>query len=313
MQALPPGYEGDSIGYYIDQVVADLNRLLSTTPAPQPGPAMKAWRIAGSERPLLLPADVQFKVALVAPGQTNQRPGLPLNPTRFTQHDTGNPNPGMDAAAHSTFLDNGAPDNNGRSQQLSFHFTSDDHEIIQKIPVNEVAWHAGDGGNGPGNRTSLSSELCVNSDRDKAKAERVAAALAAGALNLIEEPLEAMVTHASWVVNVPDGHHSCPASLLTPTNRWPWFQQQVGGWMTGGQVTPAQPRFPNPANVSDDLMQRWFAWADPNGPITQWWLAERVAHGKMPDLAFSDQGKTYVFSDGTTVVYANGQVTEVTA
>lgn len=35
--------------------------------------------------------------------------------------------------------------------QISFHYAIDDKEIVQGIPENRNAWHAGDGGNGEGN------------------------------------------------------------------------------------------------------------------------------------------------------------------
>src|SRR5690606_29993348 len=35
-------------------------------------------------------------------------------------------------------------------------------EIVQGIPENRNAWHAGDGSNGPGNRKGLSIEICYS-------------------------------------------------------------------------------------------------------------------------------------------------------
>ena len=46
--------------------------------------------------------------------------------------------------------------------QVSFHYAIDDKEIVQGIPENRNAWHAGDGGNGPGNRKGLSIEICYS-------------------------------------------------------------------------------------------------------------------------------------------------------
>ena len=45
--------------------------------------------------------------------------------------------------------------------QTSFHFAVDNKEIIQGIPENRNAWHAGDG-NGPGNRKGISIEICYS-------------------------------------------------------------------------------------------------------------------------------------------------------
>lgn len=296
---------------YMAATIDDLNRLVSTTPAPQPqpnpqpspGPAMKSWPIAGSSKALLLPADVAFKQALFPASQKNQRPGIAMQPAYYTQHDTANTSAGADAEMHSRWFDQGGPGGDAPDGKIGIHFIVDDKIVIQKCPINEATWHAGDGG-GPGNMQSVGTELCVNRDRDAAKAERNAAALAAGVLNVIGQPLYRMRTHLSWVG--PSGHH-CPASLLP---KWPAYQQAVAGWMTGGQ--PAAPRFPNPANIPDATLAAWFPWANPDGPVTKWIAANRWAHGRMPDLLHQEPGKFYALSDGTILVYANGQVTEVT-
>jgi N-acetylmuramoyl-L-alanine amidase len=46
--------------------------------------------------------------------------------------------------------------------QVSFHYAIDDKEIVQGIPENRNAWHAGDGGSGEGNRKGLSVEICYS-------------------------------------------------------------------------------------------------------------------------------------------------------
>lgn len=49
----------------------------------------------------------------------------------------------------------------------SWHFTVDEKEIYQHLPLNENGWHAGDGGTG--NRKSIGIEICEN-DGDFEKA-----------------------------------------------------------------------------------------------------------------------------------------------
>jgi len=46
--------------------------------------------------------------------------------------------------------------------KVSYHYAIDDKEIIQAIPENRNAFHAGDGGNGKGNRKGLSVEICYS-------------------------------------------------------------------------------------------------------------------------------------------------------
>lgn len=44
----------------------------------------------------------------------------------------------------------------------SFHYAIDHNEIVQGIPENRNAFHAGDGGNGNGNRKGISIEICYS-------------------------------------------------------------------------------------------------------------------------------------------------------
>lgn len=46
--------------------------------------------------------------------------------------------------------------------EVSFHIAIDDEEAIQLIPFNRNAWHAGDGGNGNGNRNYIAIEVCYS-------------------------------------------------------------------------------------------------------------------------------------------------------
>lgn len=48
------------------------------------------------------------------------------------------------------------------NNQVSFHYAIDDKEIVQGIPENRNAFHAGDGGRGKGNRKGLSIEICYS-------------------------------------------------------------------------------------------------------------------------------------------------------
>ena len=68
---------------------------------------------------------------------------------------------------------------------VSFHFAVDDKEVIQGIPLNRNAYHAGDGANGKGNRKGISIEICYSkSGGDKfIKAEQNAAKLVAQLLH----------------------------------------------------------------------------------------------------------------------------------
>lgn len=71
------------------------------------------------------------------------------------------------------------------SKKTSFHYAVDDQEVVQGIPEDRNAWHAGDGGSGKGNRKGIAVEICYSKsggDRFLA-AEKLAAKFIAYKLN----------------------------------------------------------------------------------------------------------------------------------
>ena len=82
-----------------------------------------------------------------------------MTPQYITIHSTGNTK--STARNERDWLTNPT---NGR--QASWHICVDEKEAIEAIPLNEVAWHAGDG-RGPGNMSSFSIEFCESGDRHK--------------------------------------------------------------------------------------------------------------------------------------------------
>ena len=48
------------------------------------------------------------------------------------------------------------------NNQVSFHFAVDDKEVVQGLPTDRNAWHAGDGGSGRGNRCGIAVEICYS-------------------------------------------------------------------------------------------------------------------------------------------------------
>lgn len=88
----------------------------------------------------------------------NRRPGLPMTPTTITLHNTGNPS--SSARNERNWLTN--PSN---KRTASYHLVVDEREVIECLPLNECAWHAGDGsGLASGNRTSIGIEICESGD-----------------------------------------------------------------------------------------------------------------------------------------------------
>ena len=69
----------------------------------------------------------------------------------------------------------------GNKYSTSFHVVVDDVEVVEIIPFNRNAFHAGDGRNGKGNRTSIGIEICYSKsggDRFDAAEENAAAYIA---------------------------------------------------------------------------------------------------------------------------------------
>nr|WP_269751020.1 N-acetylmuramoyl-L-alanine amidase [Paenactinomyces guangxiensis] len=135
-----------------------------------------------------------------------------MDPQYITIHETDNPKSGADAEAHARLQ------YNGNSRAASWHYTVDDKEIWQSIPDNEVAWHAGDGGSGTGNRKSIGIEICVNSDGNFEKAKQNAVELVRYLMAKHNIPLSRVVPHKHW------SGKNCPRHILP---QWSQFTKQI--------------------------------------------------------------------------------------
>ncbi|QKE56405.1 endolysin [Bacillus phage YungSlug] len=138
--------------------------------------------------------------AKIIPASNSNRPQISMNPTWLTIHETDNDSAGADAQAHSNFITNG-----GGQYGVSWHFTVDDKQIIQHLPLNEVGWHAG---TTAGNYNSIGTEICVNSDGNYAKAKANAAKLTKYLMGLLGIGLSNVVPHQHW------SGKNCPRNLL---------------------------------------------------------------------------------------------------
>ena len=150
---------------------------------------------------------------IISDGREN-RPGRDTNPdTYITIHETGNTAKGADAAAHGAYLDSAA----GEDALVSWHYTVDDHAIVQHLPDYETAYHAGDGKAGPGNTTSIGIEICVNAGGDFEAAKANAAALVRLLMEEHGIPLDNVVQHNRW--NGKD----CPKTIRATAGAWEAF------------------------------------------------------------------------------------------
>jgi hypothetical protein len=107
------------------------------------------------------PLETTYPVAMKIIPVGLQRPGTPAHtPRRSVQHGNGNPN--AMAAADAQWLANGAPNDQGKPTQTSWHAIGDDTQVIVQVPLNEVTWQAADG-SGPGNMNGVSCEMSEHS------------------------------------------------------------------------------------------------------------------------------------------------------
>ncbi|GKU78576.1 N-acetylmuramoyl-L-alanine amidase [Paenibacillus sp. L3-i20] len=137
----------------------------------------------------------------------NRRPAITMSPTTMTIHNTGNPI--STAQNERNWLAN--PSN---KRQASYHIVIDEHGALECLPLNEVAWHAGDG-NGPGNRASIGIEICESGNYAKTL-ERAVELVA----NLLKERgwgVEKLRRHYDW------SGKNCPR-LMNMDGKW-------GGWL----------------------------------------------------------------------------------
>ncbi|WP_312469741.1 N-acetylmuramoyl-L-alanine amidase [Neobacillus sp.] len=157
---------------------------------------------------------------LIPVSNNDTRPGLKLVPKFITIHETDNTSAGADAEAHARLQQR------GNDRTASWHLQIDDHEILQSIPFDEVAWAAGDGRNGPGNRTSIHIEMCVNTDGDYEKTVSNTVEVVQYLMSRYIIPIDHIVPHKHWTSK------NCPQNLLL---RWSSFikscQSTNNGWV----------------------------------------------------------------------------------
>lgn len=134
-------------------------------------------------------------------------------------HYTGNPGKGANADAHYRYLQ-------GATRYGSAHYFVDDHEIIQVIGDNQTAWACGDNQgygtalNGCTNHSSISIEMCVNSDGDFNKT----------LFNTIEltKELLRLYPQANVCRHYDVSRKSCPAMMAGPNNpKWNSFLEEI--------------------------------------------------------------------------------------
>ncbi len=127
------------------------------------GNALTAYAATITDRPTGIIQEteingVPFRVAILPSGNVNRKQLQMVPNPEPVIHETANLNHGANAEMHRRFMENG-----GGSDQVAWHLTVDDEEIIQHLPLIEGSWHAG---STACNQSTSGIEFCVNSDGD---------------------------------------------------------------------------------------------------------------------------------------------------
>ncbi len=164
----------------------------------------------------------------------NSRTGIRKSSTEYVVvHDTGSPSAGADATMHNNYIKrlNQITDPNDASDRVvSWHFTIDDKLCYQHLPLDEVAWHAGDGSHrygdiytnstykktdciGGGNYNGIGIESCVHNGTDYTYTMRRLAKLVASLLVKYHLGIDRVKQH--WHFS----GKNCP-QVMRESNRW---------------------------------------------------------------------------------------------
>ncbi len=152
------------------------------------------------------------------------RPGIVRQSTRYiTIHNTGMAHPKNTAAGINEYI------HSDLTREASWHFSVDDKEAYQEVPVNEVTYHAGDGSRpydelyynetykkwcyGGGNISSVSLETCVYKGVDYNMVMRNTAKLVASLL--VQYGLTTTDVRQHWDFS----GKNCP-QVLRQSGRW---------------------------------------------------------------------------------------------
>ncbi|MEG2673014.1 MAG: N-acetylmuramoyl-L-alanine amidase [Ruthenibacterium sp.] len=167
---------------------------------------------------------------MLAPKGSMCRSGYFMKPEYITIHNTANTSKGAGAKAHGAYLQGG-----GAKKAVSYHYAVDDKIIVQIIPDSEVAWHAGDGGKGTGNRKSIGIEICENPESNLRDATDSAAMLCAILMQQYGIVLQNVVQHHHW------SGKNCPNRIRKgEPYDWMTFIAKVSGFAAALQAPSAE-------------------------------------------------------------------------
>lgn len=114
----------------------------------------------------------------------------------------------------------------GNTSSTGFHIVVDDKQAIECIPLNKVAYHAGDGEYGTGNSSSIGIEMCESGDREKTIENTIQ--LTAKMLKERNWGIDRLKRHYDW------SGKNCPRILnYNNWEGWDIFRNKVSAHLRG--------------------------------------------------------------------------------
>lgn len=140
-----------------------------------------------------------------------------MTPKYIVVHNTANDAPARNEVSYMR----------NNNKQVSFHAAVDDKEVVLGVPMNRNAWHAGDGGNGKGNRYGIGIEICYSKSGGKKfdAAEKNAAVYIAGLLKARGWGIDRVKRHKDF------SGKNCPHRTMD--KGWTRFLNMVQAAMNG--------------------------------------------------------------------------------
>ncbi|WP_375106075.1 N-acetylmuramoyl-L-alanine amidase family protein [Lysinibacillus fusiformis] len=160
-----------------------------------------------------------FKQTFLPSSKYSIKAPYTMVPQYITVHNTANDAPAVNEISYMI----------GNNNQVSYHVSVDDKEVIQAIPFNRNAWHCGDGGGNSdpnalkkGNRISIGVEICYSKSGGVryGVAEENAVQYIAKLLKQYGWGIDRVKKHQDW-----NGKY-CPHRILSE-DRWGSFLNRI--------------------------------------------------------------------------------------
>lgn len=190
--------------------------------------------------------------------QINQMKLSPMVPKGITVHNTANT-----ATAHNEAANVYNNNTKKGASGAAVHYFIDEDSIYQNVPDNISGWHASDGGQGFGNRQTISIEICRSNDYKSNKYARAEVNAAVFIKNLMERyniPTSKVLRHYDYAKN----KKKCPHRMFESNPRnWTEFKSLI----TGSMPTNPKPITKDITQVAREVISG--KWGNGNERITK--------------------------------------------